>query len=201
MNAVRFRRRSQAPVGVAFALARLAQVQRTTAVPAVVRLVAAAAAAMAVLVAMPADVTVGERGVEVLALALVLAAGVGLFPGSWWVSAVALFVVLAWVAATVAFGDAADLVRVGVLAGLLYVMHAGAAFAAVLPHDCVVAPGVLVRWARRQAAVLTGGLGVGLAGLTAVRLIGGTPTLAGPVVGAAVAAALAGAFAYLLRRP
>jgi hypothetical protein len=196
-----FWRRSQARVGETIVEARLAQLQRTTAVPAVVRLVAAMSAALAVLVAMPAEVTASARVVEVLALAAVLAGGVGLFPRSWWVTAVALFVVLAWVGATVAFGDAVDLARVGVLAGLLYAMHASAAFAAVLPHDCVVAPGVLLRWARRQGAVLAAGLGVGLAGFAAVRLIGGTPTLAGPVLGAAVAAALAGAFAYFLRRP
>jgi hypothetical protein len=70
----------------------------------------------------------------------------------------------------------------------------------VIPIDCVVAPGVLLRWAARQGAVLAAGLGIGLAGMAAATLIPPTPTLIGPLVGALVAAAIAALLALLARR-
>jgi hypothetical protein len=106
----------------------------------------------------------------------------------------------AWLVASVGFGDAASLFRVGALAGLLYVMHAAAAFAAVLPYDCVVQPAVLTRWLLRQTRLLGAGLAVGLGGLWLIRLVGAKPTIIGPVLGALIAAALAGTLARQLIR-
>ena len=106
----------------------------------------------------------------------------------------------AWLVASVGFGDTASPLRVGSVAALLYTMHAAAAFAAVLPYDCVVPPAVLTRWLLRQARLLGAGLVVGLGGLWLVRLVGAKPTITGPVIGALVAAALAGTLAWQLNR-
>ncbi len=130
-----------------------------------------------------------------------LAVCVALYPRGRWAGAVALVSVGAWVVASVGYGDAASLPRVGAVAGLLYAMHAAVAFAAVLPYDCVVSPMVLTRWLMRQARLLTAGLAVGLGGLWLVRFVSPTPTIVGPVLGALAAAALAGTIAWQLHRP
>ena len=173
--------------------------RRATAVPVILRLLAAVTTAAALLVGLPTSLVFGRLLVYFIPLALLLGVGVGLFPRSRWVSLSLLAGALAWVVAGVAFGDAASLLRIGLLGALLYTAHAAAAYAAVIPIDTVVAPGVLLRWAGRQAAVLGVGLAVGLAGLTVARLIPPTPTLIGPLVGAVVAAALAALLALLAR--
>jgi hypothetical protein len=174
--------------------------RRATAAPAALRLVATVTAFAALLVALPSALTFGRLLVYLVPLSLLLAIGVGLFPGSRWVTFVQLVSVGAWVVAGVAFGDEASLFRIGPLAALLYLTHTAAAFAAVLPIDCVVAPGVLLRWALRQALVLAAGLTVGLVGLTVARLIPPTPSLIGVLVGAVVAAALGAVLSLLARR-
>jgi hypothetical protein len=176
----------------------LARLRRTASGPAAVRILAGAAAFAAQLVSLPVEVSLGRRLWIPLAVAAVLAAGVGLYPRGRCAGAVALVSVGAWLVASVGFGDAASLVRVGTVAGLLYAMHAAAAFAAVLPYDCVVPPSVLTRWLFRQARLLGAGLAVGLGGLWLVRLVGAEPTIIGPVLGALVAAALAGTLAWQL---
>jgi hypothetical protein len=177
-----------------------ARARRTTAAPAVLRLGAAFAAFAGLLVALPAALTAGRLLVYLVPLALLLAAGVGLFPGSRWVAFVQLASVGAWVVAGVAFGDPASLFRIGLLGALLYLTHTAAAFAAVIPIECVVAAGVLLRWALRQALVLAGSLTIGLAGLALARLVPPTPSLIGVFVGAVVAAALGAALSLLARR-
>jgi hypothetical protein len=151
-------------------------------------------------VALPAALTFGRLLVYLVPVALLLAAGVGLFPGSRWVAFVQLVSVGAWVVAGVAFGDAASLLRIGLLGALLFLTHTAAAFAAVIPVECLVAPGVLLRWTLRQALLLAAGLTVGLAGLAVARLIPPTPSLIGVLVGAVVAAALGATLSLLTRR-
>ena len=177
-----------------------ARARRTTAAPAVLRLGAAVAAFAGLLVALPTALTSGRLLVYLVPVALLLAVGVGLFPGSRWVAFVQLVSVGAWVVAGVAFGDPASLFRIGLLGALLYLTHTAAAFAAVIPIECVVATGVLLRWALRQALVLVGSLTIGLAGLAAARLIPPTPSLIGVFVGAVVAAALGATLSLLARR-
>lgn len=178
-----------------------ARARRTTAVPAMLRLLAAVSAFGAVLVALPAALTFGRLLVYLVPAALLLAVGVGLFPGSRWVSFVELVAIGGWVVAGVAFGDAASLVRIGALAALLYLTHTAAALAAVIPVECVVAPGVLRRWAGRQAVVLAATLALALGGLTLAQLIPATPSLVGVLVGALVAATLGWALARSTRAP
>jgi hypothetical protein len=176
----------------------LARLGRTAAGPATVRVLAGLSAFLAMLVSLPADVSLGGRPWLPLATAAGLAACVALYPRGRWAGAVALVSVGAWVVASVGYGDKASLPRVGAVGGLLYAMHAAAAFAAVLPYDCVVSPMVLTRWLMRQARLLAAGLTVGLGGLWLVRFVSPTPTIAGPVLGALAAAALAGVLAWQL---
>lgn len=179
----------------------LARLRRSAAGPATVRVLAGVSAFLATLVSLPADVSLGGRPWLPLFAAAVLAACVALFPRGRWAGAVALVSVGAWVVASVGYGDAASLPRVAAVAGLLYGMHAAAAFAAVLPYDCVVSPRVLTRWLMWQARLLVAGLAVGLGGLWLVRFVSPTPTIVGPVLGALAAAALAGTIAWQLHRP
>ncbi len=178
----------------------LARLRRTAAGPAALRILAGASALAAQLVSLPLELSLGGRVWAPLLAAAVLAAGVALYPRGRWAGAVALVSVGAWLVASVGFGDAASLVRVAAVAGLLYAMHAAAAFAAVLPYDCVVPPAVLTRWLLRQTRLLGTGLALGLGGLWLIRMLDAKPTIIGPVLGALVAAALAGTLARQLLR-
>jgi hypothetical protein len=91
--------------------------------------------------------------------------------------------------------------RVVLLGASLYLAHAAAAFAAVLPHDVAVAGAALGRWALRVAAVLGAGLGLGVVGMVVVGQLTVTPTVLAPIAGVLVAAGLAGLLAWLARRP
>ncbi len=179
----------------------VARLRRTAAGPAIIRILAGVAAVAAELVSLPADVSLGPDSVIVVAVAVLLAAAVGLYPRDRWTGAVALICVAAWVVASVAYGDAPSLARVAALAAALYVMHAASALAAVLPYDCVLPPGVLLRWAVRQGGLLAAGLVAGMSGLVLVRLMNPAPSVAGAIVGALIAAALAGALAWQARWP
>jgi hypothetical protein len=173
----------------------LQRLRRTAPGPAAVRSLAAASAFLALLVSLPVAVSLGGRSWLAVSVALVLAMGVGLHPRGRWAGIVALASVAAWIVTSVGYGEAGSLPRVGAVAGLLYTMHAASAFAAVLPYDCVVPTATLRRWLLRQGRFLFAGLVVGLGGLWLVRLVGATPTVAGPVLGALIAAALAGVLA------
>jgi hypothetical protein len=174
----------------------MSTVARMTPVPVLLRVLAGGAAFAALLVAVPTD-SVSPGLVAVLMLPAVVVATA---PRTRWVGLVMLGCAAAWIVAGVAYGDEATPLRIGALGGLMYVLHVAAAFAAVVPLDCVVAPGVVARWVGRQAVVLAIGLAVGLGGMTVAGLVPVTPTLVGPVLGAAVAAGTAGVLAWLLRR-
>jgi len=174
--------------------------QRAAPGPMLVRAIAAGAAVVALIAALPADLLFSRQVAVIGPAVLLAAAGVGLFPRTRWVSAVALVAVAAWLFATFGFGDAATAPRVGLIAGSLYAMHAAAAFAATMPFDCVVAPAALLGWAIRQTAVLAGGLVVGLGGYGWLSHLHATPSIAGPVAGAVLAAAIAGLLAWQVRR-
>jgi hypothetical protein len=178
----------------------LARARRTAAGPAAVRILAAAAAFGALIISLPTTVGLGRSSILAQTAAGVLAAAVAVYPRGRWTGAVALMCVGAWVVASVGYGDTPSLVRVGALAGLLYAMHSAAALAAVLPLDCVVPPGVLLRWVARQGVILAAGLAVGLGGLAVARQIHTVPTVAGAIVGALLAASLAGLLAWQARR-
>jgi hypothetical protein len=90
--------------------------------------------------------------------------------------------------------------RVVALAGAIYVTHSAAAFAAVLPYDSVVSPGLFVPWIIRTAAVivLTGLVGVLVAALPS--LVGTHRMVLASVGGFFAMLALALYLFYLWRR-
>jgi hypothetical protein len=170
--------------------------RRATAAPTLVRLTAAAAALVSLGGALPTSM-VFSRGVLLLAP---LAIGVGLFPRTRWTSLVALLAVVAWLVTTLAGQNTVTLWRTVLLAGGLYLMHAAAALAAMLPYDAVVAPGLLVRWLIRVVLVLIASLGVAVSGMVVVGELQAVRTLAAPIIGSAIAAAIAGLLAWQIRR-
>ena len=173
----------------------VAQTRRTTAGSALVRLVTALSALAALLIAVPIDL----MGVWV-ALALPLAAGVGLFPRTRIVSLTLSLSVLGWLVSTLGLGAPVTLWRIAGLTVALYATHSGATLGAVLPYDCTVAPAVLWRWAGRTLAVVAAGLVVGVGGLVLAVILPGASSVVGPVVGSAVAAGLAFLLAWNVRR-
>jgi hypothetical protein len=92
------------------------------------------------------------------AVGTLLVAAVGLLPALLPRTGLTTLVVLAcalgWMVTATTDGSPRDLVRLVVLAGLLYLAHTSAALAAVLPYDTVVSPGALGRWGLRAAVVL-----------------------------------------------
>jgi hypothetical protein len=176
----------------------IGQAGRISAGPAVVRLIAAVAALVALMLSVPTEYGLAAR---LSLLAVPVAAGVGLFPRTRWVTVVAVVAVLAWLTSTIGFDDAVALWRVALLAAALYLMHAAAAMAAVLPHDSIVPGRILVRWAGRVGAVLGVGLVLGVGGMAIVSQLSPVQSLVGPIVGSLVAAGLTGLLAWHLRRP
>jgi hypothetical protein len=90
--------------------------------------------------------------------------------------------------------------RVGLLGATLYLTHSAAALAAVLPHDCVVAPSVLGWWVVRVGAVLGASLAAALVGLAIASRLPAEQTVIGPIIGSVLAAGVVGVLAWHLRR-
>jgi len=178
----------------------VSRARRTTPGPALVRLVAAAAALGALALAVPADVLSSSELPRTAVILLPAALAVGLFPRTRWVSLVAVCAIGGWLVSTIGFGDPVHVGRVGLLASALYVMHAAAALAAVLPYDCLLASGVLFRLAVRVCGVLGVSLVVGLGGMSFAGQLPQARSVVGPIVGSIVAASLAGLLAWHLRR-
>jgi hypothetical protein len=179
-------------------LARLRRIAaRATGWPLLVRAVVYVAALAAIALAFPASVLSGN-GLPVLG---VLAALPALWPRTFAVSGYCLLTVLGWVAATTAYGEPAGPWRLAAVAAGLYVVHSGAALAAVLPFDAVVEPGVLARWLLRAVPVvaistLLAVVGVPFAAVPAER----RGYLVASFVGLALMVALAGLLVYGWRR-
>jgi uncharacterized protein (TIGR03382 family) len=181
-------------------LVRVGAMRRVKPAPLLVRVTAAVAAFLALLFALP----VSELGTGNLLRAAAMVFGpavcVGVLPRTRWVTLVAVTVVLLWVFSSVGLGEPAGAGRVALLAGSLYVMHAAATLAAVVPADAVLAPGVIGRWAARTAGVTTLARAFGLGGLALAQGLPATRSSVGPIVGSVIAAALAGLLAWLLVR-
>jgi hypothetical protein len=177
----------------------LARIRRTSMGPMLIRLISVAAGFSAVLIAAPPPLM--ETGpVRAVLGAAVAAAAVGIFPRSRWVGLFIIAVVAEWLLTTIGFGQPVGLVRVGLLAAAIYLVHTGAALAAVLPYDCVVPRSVLLAWAGRVGSVLAAGVLVGIGGMVVAQFLPSARTVAGPIVGSVIAAGLAGLLAWHLRR-
>jgi hypothetical protein len=182
--------------------ATVARVRRLSAGPALVRLIAFVAAVVALVTALPLELVLAAPlsvAVRLGAAVVVVSLGVGLAPRSRFVSLIALATIVTWLASTIAFAEPITLPRVGLLTAALYVMHAAAAFAAVLPYDCVLGAGVLGPWLARVGSVLGVSLLVGLLGMAVAGQLPAVNSVVGPIVGSAVAAGLVGLLAWHLR--
>jgi hypothetical protein len=122
---------------------------------------------------------------------------VGLLPVLWPRTMIVSVVMFAVVVAFAFFGVGASIGHVVLVAGLLYLVHTGAALTAVLPYDTVVAPLVLAGWLVRALGVIaaTGVVAVMLSLLTS-RLDVGTGTLIAGIAGVVLMCAVV----YLLSR-
>ncbi|PZF89614.1 hypothetical protein [Micromonospora deserti] len=146
--------------------------------------------------AYPSQVLLG-RPLGALVVVAVLPA---VAPRRIWPTFAALVTAGGWLLATDGYGRPIALWRLLAVAAALYLAHTLCALAAVLPHDAVVDPELIVRWLVRAAGVLlaTFVLGVLLVELAGIGREAGfqAATVAGLLVAVAVTALLG----WLLRR-
>src|SRR5262249_4619710 len=128
-------------------------VRQANAGPVLIRMIAILAGIGAVLLASPGEL-LSTRLPAFIVVAGGSAVAVGFFPRSRWVGTFLLAVVGLWLVTTIGYEVDAGLARIGGLAACIYLTHAAAALAAVLPYDAVVPGRVLRRWAGRVATVL-----------------------------------------------
>jgi hypothetical protein len=136
----------------------------------------------------------------VLLVGLGLALAAALYPRTRAVGIALVTTAAMWLATTTFVSVAVSLDQVLSLAAALYVAHAAAALAAVLPHDTAVAPAALGRWALRTLGVLVASLGLGGTGLFVAAWLPPQQGLVVPVLGSVLAIGLAALIAWLVRR-
>jgi hypothetical protein len=179
--------------GRAFAAA----LRRTTAAVLLLRLLVFGALLAATALAVPAEFIFTRP----FLLAVLAAGAPALFPRTRMVGFCLIGITVLWVLATNLFDDGAPAAwRVLGMAAALYVAHTAAAFAAVVPHDCAIAPAALRRWAMRTALILLVSLGLSAAGMALFGRLAPVSSMTGPILGSLVAAGLAGILAWLVRR-
>lgn len=164
--------------------------------PLAVRLGVYLAALTAEAFAYPPTLLFGVPTVFLLLFALLPA----LAPRSPAVTGFWLLTALAWLGTTTTYDGTATLPRlIGVAAGL-YLVHSGAALAAVLPYDAVVSPSVPVRWMLRAILILAVSLGLAVYGVYQSLRLGEHSYLAATVIGLALTVALAWLLAAVIAR-
>src|SRR5207244_934054 len=133
-----------------------------------IRLGVYAVAALAQVLAYPPEIVLSGTA----ALLPVLAALPALFPRTAVVSVFWLLTVLGWLAATSVYGEPASVWRLAALTGALYLVHSGAALAAVVPYDAVVDPVVVAHWLVRAGLIVAVSAGFAYAALVWVAPLG-----------------------------
>jgi hypothetical protein len=172
------------------------RLRRTAPGPALVRLIAAGAALAGFVAAVPGPMA---RSAALVPLAVV-AAGVGLFPRTRWVSLTMLATVGAWVVNSIENEVSWFAVRAVAIMVALYVTHSAAALAAVLPYDAVMTAGMVTRWALRVGAIVSVSLVLAVSAVLLLAVVPVESSVVGPIAGAVTAAALAGLLVWSLRR-
>jgi hypothetical protein len=132
----------------------------------------------------------------VLVLPIVMALGVGMAPRSFAPTATIIAMVLGYLV-NIAGGGSPDAWRPITAAGLIYIAHTGAAFAAVLPFNTVATPGLYLPFVLRMAAVIAITVVLGFAILAVPRLVGDHRLVSAAVVGMVAMVGVAGYVAYL----
>jgi hypothetical protein len=146
---------------------------------------------------------VAQAPVPVALLAVGIALGPALLPGSWLVLAVELLVVTAWLARTMATGTQVAWLPLVGLAAALYVHHSLSALAAAVPLDIRLVPGVVRGWAGRVGGAVAATAVLAAVAVPVSRWVGDVELVAVPVLGALLAVVVTGLLAYALgrRRP
>lgn len=163
------------------------RVARTMPGPFLVRLTVWVAAGIALAFAYPIELVMAPSGALSIAAAALLPA---LLPRTAMVTAIACGVVLGWLIDTGAYGAPVTMSRVLPMTAALYLMHSGAALAAVLPYDTVVSPGLLVRWLLRSSGVIAGTTVFGVLAFVGADLAGDRGYLAASIGGVVVVGVL-----------
>jgi hypothetical protein len=120
----------------------VALARRTTTGPLLLRLAVAVAGLAAVTAGYGPSLFTSSAAV-VLAIAAVLP---GLFPRGAWTTVMICLAVIGYLTTTSSGDSPVTLVRLITLSAAIYVAHSGAAFAAILPYDAVVSPGMFLPW-------------------------------------------------------
>ena len=179
--------------GIDLRLERAATViEQATAGPVVLRatLVVAALAGFAVTWPMHDLLT------TVLVLPIVLALGVGMAPRSFAPTATIIAMVLGYLV-NIGSGASPDAWRPIAAAGLIYVVHTGAAFAPVLPFNTVATPGLYLPFVLRTGVVIAVTVVIGFAILAVPSLVGDHRLVSAAVAGMVAMVGVAGYVAYL----
>ena len=172
-------------------------VKRATPGPMLVRLAVWGAGVLALALAFPAKLTPDPRALAILAgLALLPTVA----PRSRMVSFLIFTAIFGWVVSTLGYEEPITWLRLIGLAAALYLLHTGAALAAVLPYDTVVAPGVLVGWLLRTIGVVAVSAVLGVVVLKLTDWIGIGTSLVASLAGLAAAALLVWLIARVSKR-
>jgi hypothetical protein len=169
---------------------------RATAWPLAVRLTVFGAAFLAQGFTYPTSLLLDPPVIAFLFLAVLPAA----WPRTAAVTVFWLITVTGWILSTTVYGGTATLTRLVGLAVALYVVHTGAAFAAVLPYDAVVEPVVVARWMLRAATIIAVGVGGAVAGMYAIVDLSTRTYLAATLAGFIPVVALVWLLATQFRR-
>jgi hypothetical protein len=175
---------------------RIWMLRRATAAPTFLRC-GVAVAAFAALVTAFVDSAVPAGGYGVFAAVAVVTA---LAPRTVMPTAVIMLATVGWLISGADYGSGTGFARLWLLAVLIYLIHSGAAMAAVLPYDALVTPGTFRPWLRRGLIVtgLTGLVAFGIAELPG--LIGSGHRVMASIAGLGVTLAIAGYLTLLGRR-
>jgi hypothetical protein len=136
--------------------------------PMLVRAIVLVAACGAFALALPANVIGSPAAILFVFVAILPAAA----PRGPIPTGIIALLGVSWLVNTGFDGAQINLWRLSGLAILIYVIHAGCAFAAVLPYDSLVSPGVFRPWAIRAGLVAVMTFGVALFVLAIPSLIG-----------------------------
>jgi hypothetical protein len=133
---------------------------------------------------------------------LIAALGVlpALWPRSTWVTVFWLTTVTGWIAATMLYDSQITLLRLIGLSVALYVVHSGAALAAVLPYDAVVDSVVILRWLMRATLVIIVSVGLSVGGLYVVSSWPAEYYLAATILGLLPVIGVVWLIAFVARR-
>jgi hypothetical protein len=128
---------------------------------------------------------------------VLFALAVGLLPVLWPRTLIVSVVMFTIAVAVVLYGAHASVGHVVLVAGLLYLVHTGAALTAVLPYDTVVAPVVLVGWFVRALGVIAA---TAVVAVVLTLLISHVDVGPGSIIASIAGVVLMCAVVYLLSR-